>query len=175
MKVSSEFIKAVQERKILIIKIMLKDSLLLDKTFKLFNEMEQYALNHGIDIYNENGMLKKEPEYKWNLQLMNFELTLLVNNFTRERIEYCKQIITKVSENENLAIKVEQDNYEEIVEEIRILSEKFKYRVKNKDIDEIIQKVKKIFILCCKVKYKKYIIIIESSLNKIMEFINKEE
>ena len=43
MALTREFVEAVSQRNMLRVKIMLKDSLLVDTTFNQFNEMVRYA------------------------------------------------------------------------------------------------------------------------------------
>ena len=48
MAISSEFEQAVRDENKLRIRIMLKDSLLIDKSFRLFDEMQAYAMAQGV-------------------------------------------------------------------------------------------------------------------------------
>lgn len=50
-----EFMQAVKERNLLRIRIMMKDSLLIDKSADLFNEMNKYAEKQGICVWMKNG------------------------------------------------------------------------------------------------------------------------
>lgn len=100
MAISSEFSQAVQEKNTLRVRIMLKDSLLVDKSFALFSELLRYAEEQEITVW----MIPDEPleqESKpWSIDTMNYELTALVNDFTREHVNYVKQIIREVYKNE---------------------------------------------------------------------------
>ena len=59
--------------------------------------MIKYAEEMGMDIWtSETGKLEKKPIEEWSIELMNLELTRLVNDFTKERVDYCKRIIKKV-------------------------------------------------------------------------------
>lgn len=49
--ISPEFKKAVTEGKLLLTRIMLKDSLLLDPTFDQFDEMLLYAKSHFPNLF----------------------------------------------------------------------------------------------------------------------------
>lgn len=97
MAITQEFINAVDSKNILRVRIMLKDSLLVDKRFHLFNEMKAYAESKELNIWNEKtediNMINKKA---WNKDLMNLELTKLVNDFTKERLVYCQHIIQSV-------------------------------------------------------------------------------
>lgn len=97
MAVTPEFKSAVSEKNLLRVRIMLKDSLLVDKTFCQFEEMRTYAENQGVNFWMaKTEELEKAPNAEWNLDLMNLELAILVNDFTKERLVYCKSIIEKV-------------------------------------------------------------------------------
>lgn len=97
MVLTSEFIDAVSSRNLLRVRIMLKDSLLVDKQFNLFREMRTYAENKGLNIWmDKTEDIEIADKAEWNLDLMNLELTRLVNDFTKERIEYCQKLIKKV-------------------------------------------------------------------------------
>ena len=96
MAVAQEFADAVKTKNVLLVRIMLKDSLLLDKTFRQFNEMCNYAKNQGLNFWaDEDEELKIAPR-PWNINLMNLELTKLVNDFTERRTFYVRNIIREV-------------------------------------------------------------------------------
>lgn len=97
MALTSEFTTAVKSNNLLRVRIMLKDSLLVDKHFAQFKKMRDYAEHHGVDFWMEKSdELDKQPKEMWNPDLMNLELTKLVNDFTKERLEYCQAIIEKI-------------------------------------------------------------------------------
>lgn len=97
MALTPEFISAVSAGNLLRVRIMLKDSLLVDKRFNQFREMRTYAEGRGVNFWMKKPQeLEIAPEAEWNLDLMNLELTRLVNDFTKERLAYCQSIIEKV-------------------------------------------------------------------------------
>lgn len=97
MALTPEFISAVSSRNLLRVRIMLKDSLLVDKKFYKFNAMIKYAEERSLNFWMENTeKLEIAPKDKWNVDLMNLELTRLVNDFTKERLNYCQRLIEKV-------------------------------------------------------------------------------
>lgn len=94
MALTSEFISAVREKNNLRVRIMLKDSLLVDKTFKQFTEMQRFAEDNGAYFWMEpQEELEKLPKENWTMDVMNLELTKLVNDFTKERLDYCQAIV----------------------------------------------------------------------------------
>lgn len=99
MALTSEFECSVRDKNLLRIRIMLKDSLLVDKSFRQFSEMCRYAETHGAFFWMEKTEeLVRVSRDAWNMDLMNLELTRLVNDFTKERLLYCQSIIQKVYE-----------------------------------------------------------------------------
>lgn len=99
MALTPEFMAAVGNNNLLRVRIMLKDSLLVDKRFVQFTEMRQYAERKGVNFWMEKtDELEMQPKELWNPDLMNLELTKLVNDFTKEHLVYCQSIIKKVYE-----------------------------------------------------------------------------
>lgn len=97
MALTPEFISAVSARNLLRVRVMLKDSLLVDKRFCQFKEMSTYAERCGVDFWmDKTEELEMPSKTEWNMELMNLELTRLVNDFTKERLVYCQSIIDKV-------------------------------------------------------------------------------
>lgn len=95
MAVSNEFIEAVNRRDILGIRLMLKNSLLLDTSFYKYSEMIRYAEKAGISIWMEPKDLERK-EKPWSVDLMNYELTAIMNDFSEVHMEYLKEIISYV-------------------------------------------------------------------------------
>lgn len=92
--ISSDFKEAVANKKIRLIKIMLKDSLMIDPTGKKFDELFDYAQNnleydlldkHDNEVfyYNKN---------MWNKTYFNEQMVKLLYNFSIERINFLKEI-----------------------------------------------------------------------------------
>ena len=100
--ITDEFKEAVKEKDKTLVRIMLKDSLLIDKTFKHFDEMCEYAIKNGIpDLWDihDNKHLKKD-ELEWTEDYLNEEKIQVVKNFSKERIELLKNIIRKIYGNQ---------------------------------------------------------------------------
>lgn len=94
MAISSEFKEAVQLKNIIRIRIMLKDSLLLDPTASQFDEMMQFAIDNMGNIYTEHDGEKLNYEVNaWNEEYLNQQMVAVVNNFSRERIDLLKGMV----------------------------------------------------------------------------------
>lgn len=97
MAVSKEFIQAIKEKNELRIRLMLKNSLLLDTSFRSFWEMVRVAESNGIEVWMENSGHPLERKSKpWSMDDMNYEITAVVNDFTEEHIRYLMDIIGEV-------------------------------------------------------------------------------
>ena len=96
LALSNEFKEAVDQEKTTRVKIMLKDSLLLDKSCKEFDEMLDYANSRiGALVEEHDGEQFKSRE-DWNEDYLNDEMVAVVNNFSKERLDLLKSIIKKL-------------------------------------------------------------------------------
>lgn len=94
MAITNEFMEAVQSGKTIRVRIMLKDSLLIDPTAAQFNEMEKYAAERMDDIYTEHDGEKLNFDVNaWNEEYLNQQMVAVVNCFSRERIDLLKSMV----------------------------------------------------------------------------------
>lgn len=114
MVLSQEYKSAVEQRNALRVKIMLKDSLLVDTTFKQFDAMLQFAESKRMDVWvsdtEDDG---KFPEDKslWDINSLNTELSGLVNRFSHRRVTHLKAMITYLyPERQKSANRTEKQN-----------------------------------------------------------------
>lgn len=95
--VSSEFQSSIAEKNLLLARIMLKDSMVIDPTFKQFDEMLSYAKARLPEIMVPFDYEPLENDIqKWDMDQMNAELVLLVQNFSDNRILHLKKLISTV-------------------------------------------------------------------------------
>ena len=96
--ISPEFRDAVKRKKTLRVKIMLKDSMILDRSFKSFDTMSSYAIKNGIDLYDEDNdeIDMVNDKSKWTEDYMNSLFVALVQNFSKKKIDHLKQVISYV-------------------------------------------------------------------------------
>lgn len=94
MALTREFVEAVSQGNLLRVKIMLKDSLLVDTSFEQFNEMINYAEPRisGIWISDDDD----DEAFSQNTDELNALLAGLVNNFSRRRVNHLKGMINKI-------------------------------------------------------------------------------
>ena len=98
MQITQEFRQAVVEENILRIKIMLKDSLLVDPTFNQFNEMLHIVEQSRIDLWvddSEDDVELPENQLDWTEEYLNMTLVGLVNCFSKKRVNCLKAVINK--------------------------------------------------------------------------------
>lgn len=136
--ITQEFRQAVEERNLLRIRIMMKDSLLIHKSAQQFNEMKNYAYKQGINVYiKDEENFDPLPEELWNENLLNLELAKLINDFTTRRADYCLHILRKIDKDEHKGKKEtkvkKQRNYDQECQ--KILNEE-------RGISEILKKSK---------------------------------
>lgn len=91
------FEEALRKNNILKIRLMMKNSLLYDPSFKSFDEMEKLAEKYKVNIWQDSSVEVLEKRDKpWTIDDVNYELTAIVNHFAKERIAYLKNLITEV-------------------------------------------------------------------------------
>ena len=94
MAITNEFTEAVQSGKMMRVRIMLKDSLLVDPTATLFDEMERYAIEKMGNIYTEHdGEVLNYDVSSWNEDYLNQQMVIVVNCFSKERIDLLKGMV----------------------------------------------------------------------------------
>ncbi|MBS4879923.1 MAG: hypothetical protein KH138_06405 [Firmicutes bacterium] len=94
MAMTNEFMEAVQTGNKMRVRIMLKDSLLLDPTSGQFNEMERYAEEEMGNIYDaHDGERLNFDVSSWNEEYLNQQMVAVVTSFSRERIDLLKNMV----------------------------------------------------------------------------------
>ena len=93
MAVSETFKSAVMEGSVIRIRIMMKDSMLLDPTFSDFDDMANAAA--GVPgLYDKyNGGELTTDKSKWDEKYMNRGFVQLLDNFCSERIDHMKKVV----------------------------------------------------------------------------------
>ena len=94
MALTREFEEAVSQGNLLRVKIMLKDSLLVDRSFDQFNEMLSYAEPRLSGIWasddEDDDVFSQSPEE------LNVIMAGLVNCFSKRRVTHLKEMINKL-------------------------------------------------------------------------------
>lgn len=104
MEISQTFKKLVSDNSITRVRLILKDSLLLDPTFAQFDEMQKYASKYMTTLYDiHNGEIFTEDINEWTEKYLNKQMVILINNFSKERIDFIKKIIAYLYKDLNQA------------------------------------------------------------------------
>ena len=97
MILAKEFVEAVNNKRKTKVRIMLKNSMLVDPSFKNFDNMLEYANNNMTDLYDlHNGEKLNNDSSAWDEDYMNQQMVAVVRNFSKERIELLKKIVQKL-------------------------------------------------------------------------------
>lgn len=75
------------------IRIMMKNSLLADPTFREFDEM--VSLTHNMPgLYDSHDGAVPAPKVSWNDEYMNKLMVQVMSNFSRERLAHLKDVVS---------------------------------------------------------------------------------
>lgn len=97
MAISPEFKDAVDEKRMMRVRIMLKDSMVADPTLQSFDDMIQYAQRHLPDLFDDHdGEELNYDSTSWNKDYMDEQMVTAVNNFSKERVELLKRIVQNI-------------------------------------------------------------------------------
>lgn len=93
MSLPKAFIEAVNNKEIRSIRIMMKNSLLVDPTFKEFNEMNA-AISNIPDVYvPHNGKEFILDKSQWDEQYISRIMAQVIGNFSHERVDHLKEVV----------------------------------------------------------------------------------
>lgn len=93
MALTNTFYESVKEGNVRHVRIMMKDSLLVDLTFTDFNNMEK-ASDSMVGLYDKHdGREFILDTAQWNDDYMSKLMVQVVNNFSHERIDHLKEVV----------------------------------------------------------------------------------
>lgn len=93
MALTKAFYEAVSENDVRGIRIMMKNSLLVDPTFREFAEMEKETASIK-GLYDEHdGRAFNNNKETWNDEYMDRLMVQVVRNFSHERIKHLKDVV----------------------------------------------------------------------------------
>ena len=94
MPLGNAFHQAVESNNIRRIRIMMKNSLLVDPSFKEFHEMEKATRGvKGFWDEHDGGKEFITDKSKWNNDYMDKVMVKVVSNFSHERINHLKEVV----------------------------------------------------------------------------------
>lgn len=147
MALTKEFRDAVEQGNLLRVRIMLKDSLLVDTSFEQFNEMLRYAELRlkGLWVSDE----EDDEGFSQSPDELNNILVGLVNCFSKRRVDHLKKLIKKI-----YPPKPKPKNYGEKRETVVIIK---RTREVVKEFNAVNENKRKINEVCAKALSKKQI------------------
>lgn len=186
---TNTFFEAVDKKNIRRLRIMMKDSLVVDSSFKQFNEMSKYVKNiEGMyDEHDDKKCPFEEDKSKWDKNYMNKQLAqLLGGNFSKKRIEHVKQVVTYFLKNEkknvnestnvNTSQIIELPKLKDAKKALNDIKKECEKALKEKDPSKIIPKdpktIRKYFETGGKVKLSRDKILKDSSY---MSYLNSKD
>jgi hypothetical protein len=93
---TNAFREAVSKGNVREIRIMLKDSLLVDPTFARFNKMEKAASEIPGLYDNHDGRSFINNSDEWTDEYMDKIMVQVVGNFSHERVDHLKAVVRKL-------------------------------------------------------------------------------
>jgi hypothetical protein len=93
MAITNSFRNAVSKGDIRGIRIMMKDSMLVDPTFAEFNEMSRLARGVRGLYDSHDGRALKSDKSAWNDDYMDKLMVQVVGNFSHERLAHLKNVV----------------------------------------------------------------------------------
>ncbi|MFG6368797.1 MAG: hypothetical protein K1W16_10305 [Lachnospiraceae bacterium] len=93
MALTNAFYEAVTAGNTRRVRIMMKDSLLVDPSFREFYEMEKAAAAlHGLYDVHDGRAFEENKNY-WDSNYMDKQMVQLIRNFSKQRIAHVKEIV----------------------------------------------------------------------------------
>lgn len=94
--ISKEFQENIESGDIMNVRSALLDDLIIDRTFKTFNEDYKVASEKlNVLVSYDGEPFETDPE-KWDKEYLNQQKVALMVNFSKERIAHLQEVITKV-------------------------------------------------------------------------------
>lgn len=94
MAVSAEFKDAVNSGNLIRVRVMLKNSMQSDLTLRDFEEKVKYAESNLPDLYDvHDGEMLNDDITTWSFDALDTQTARVVNNFSRERVDYIKKLV----------------------------------------------------------------------------------
>lgn len=98
MKLSKQFTDALESGNVLQIKLMLKNSLILDSSGKMFDEMLNETIKKQTGFWEDHDGEVFKAEDAWDESYFNEQMVKVVGNFSKERIQLLRQMTKKLFE-----------------------------------------------------------------------------
>lgn len=94
MAITSTFREAVKSKSVRKVRIMMEDSLLVDPTFRKFEEMEKEAESMKDILYDKHdGREFRRDKCTWDENYMNELMVQVIRNYSHERVDHLKEVV----------------------------------------------------------------------------------
>ena len=94
MALKEGFKQAVAAKEKIKVRVMLKDSMLIDPTLSLFEEMLAYAEERMTPFYDKhNGEVLIEDSANWTEHYLDKQMVAMISNFSVERISLLRKMV----------------------------------------------------------------------------------
>ncbi|MHC0037732.1 hypothetical protein [Pseudoneobacillus sp. C159] len=108
MAISLEFKQAIKDNDTRLVRIMLKDNLVIDPTFVEFDQMLSMA-EEMKDLYDEHdGEVLNYDVTKWSKDYLNEQMVQVVFNFSKERLSLLKSMSRHILKERKAKIEKER-------------------------------------------------------------------
>lgn len=106
-----KYIEAVAKQKLVKVRMMLADELLLDPRGETFTEMLEYAKNNLPDLFEPNKVSNYEfsiDESTWDIELASTIKQDLISNFSIEKLALFEKVARKIGEDKANTLNEEE-------------------------------------------------------------------
>lgn len=97
MSISKELMDAINKNDVVMTKIILKNNILLDPSFALYDETSAYAQKRLNNLFDEHdgGTFEGDSE-KWTKDYLDGLMVDLTSNFSKERISHIRKVCARI-------------------------------------------------------------------------------
>lgn len=94
--ISREFQENIESGDVMLVRCVLSNDLIVDRTFKKFKEEFEVARKKMdlLEPYDEEAF--EADSEKWDMEYLSHQKVALIENFSEERIAHMQEVITKV-------------------------------------------------------------------------------
>lgn len=111
MALKESFKQAVAAKENIKVRVMLKDSMLIDPTLISFEEMLAYAEERIKPFYDKhNGEELIHDSANWTEQYLDKQMVAMITNFSVERISLLRKMVPKICGNKKFFDRTERSN-----------------------------------------------------------------
>ena len=111
MALTQDFMNAVNSNNRLRVRIMLKDSMVVDPTLEQYNERIKYAAAHMPDLFDSHdGEKLNYDTATWTKDYLSQEMVTLISNFSQERLDLLKNMVRHIYKDDVVRIQQKRNS-----------------------------------------------------------------